>query len=50
MDFTTFTIPEEITSEEGLSFFFGLFTGAFVRLTRAALRWFKRVKDDGGSD
>lgn len=43
MDFTTFTMPAGITSEEGIAFMFGLFVGAFVRLFRAALRWFKRA-------
>lgn len=43
MDFTTWSLPALLVSDEAKVFFLGLFTGAFVRLFRASLRWFKRA-------
>lgn len=49
MDFTTFTMPAGITSDEAVAFCSGLFVGAFVRIIRAALRWFKRAGTESHS-
>jgi len=46
MDFTTWTLPVGVTTDLAIVFFFGMFTGASVRLIRAALRWFKRAGVD----
>jgi len=43
MDFNDWTLPPGLLTDASKAFFFGLFTGAFVRLFRAALRWFKRA-------
>lgn len=43
MDFENWTLPASLVTDEARAFFFGLFTGAFVRLFRATLRWFKRA-------
>lgn len=43
IDFTTFTMPAGVTTDEAVSFFSGLFVAAFVRIIRASLRWFKRA-------
>jgi hypothetical protein len=42
------SLPAWAVSAESQAWFYGLGAGALIRVTRASLRWFKRVDTDSG--